>query len=68
MAVFKSSKVSIWPLFLVINELPYKKRMAKENMIFADLWFGDKNLPWQPLSNPFTMNFSCLTKVLAKIF
>lgn len=40
--VFKSSKVSIWPLFLVINELPYEKRMAKENMMFAGLWFGDK--------------------------
>lgn len=40
--VFKSSKVSIWPLYLVINELPYQKRMAKENMIFAGLWFGEK--------------------------
>ena len=40
--VFKSSKVSIWPLFLVINELPYEKRMAKENMPFAGLWFGDR--------------------------
>ena len=29
-------------LFLVINELPYEKRMAKENMIFAGLWFRDK--------------------------
>lgn len=26
----------------MINELPYEKRMAKENMIFAGLWFGDK--------------------------
>ena len=43
---FKSSKVSIWLLFLVINELPYEKRMAKENMIFAGLCFGVKNLPW----------------------
>ena len=24
--VFKSSKVSIWPLYLIINELPYGKR------------------------------------------
>ena len=35
--VFKSSKVSIWPLYLVINELNYSKRMAYENMIFAGL-------------------------------
>jgi len=26
----------------VINELPYEKRLAKENMILAELWFGDK--------------------------
>ena len=40
--VFKSSKVSIWPLYLVINELNYSKRMAYENMIFVGLWFGEK--------------------------
>lgn len=41
-AVFKSSKVSIWPVFLVINELPYKQRMKKENVILASLWFGNQ--------------------------
>ncbi|XP_062599997.1 uncharacterized protein LOC134261585 [Saccostrea cucullata] len=42
--VFKSSKVSVWPLFLVINELPFKLRMFKENMLMAGLWFG-RNKP-----------------------
>jgi hypothetical protein len=41
-AVFKSSIVSVWPLFLVINERPYKIRMKKENMLLASLWFGNK--------------------------
>ena len=40
--VFKSSKVSIWPLYYIINELEYGKRMARENMLFAGLWFGEK--------------------------
>ncbi|XP_032239885.2 uncharacterized protein LOC5514473 [Nematostella vectensis] len=40
--VFKSSKVSIWPLYFVINELQYSKRMSRENMLFAGLWFGEK--------------------------
>lgn len=40
--VFKSSKVSIWPLYFVINELDYHKRIARENMLFAGLWFGEK--------------------------
>ena len=40
--VFKSSKVSIWPLYYIINELEYGKRIARENMLFAGLWFGEK--------------------------
>ena len=39
--IFKSSKFSIWPLYLVINELPYKLRMLKENTLFGGLWFGE---------------------------
>ena len=38
--VFKSSNFSLWPFFLSINELPYKERIKKENMIFAGLWYG----------------------------
>ncbi|VDI70412.1 Hypothetical predicted protein [Mytilus galloprovincialis] len=38
--VFKSSKVAIWPLYLAINELPFKERMKTENMLLAGLWFG----------------------------
>ncbi|KAJ8683858.1 hypothetical protein QAD02_019650 [Eretmocerus hayati] len=39
-ALFRSSKFNIWPLYLVINELPYSERFKKENVIFAGLWFG----------------------------
>ena len=46
--VFKSSKMSLWPIYLVINELPISCRFNKENMI-AGLWFGDKK--------PFMLNF-----------
>lgn len=41
-SVFKSSNVSIWPIYLVINELPYTLRMMKENMILTALWFGNQ--------------------------
>lgn len=40
--VFKSSKVSVGPLYYIINELEYGKRMSRENMLFAGLWFGEK--------------------------
>ena len=47
--VFKSSKVSLWPIFMVINELPYTIRMKPENMLLAGLWFGNR----KPAMNTF---------------
>lgn len=39
---FKSSKFSLWPMYFVINELPYKLLWIRtENMIIAGLWFGE---------------------------
>ena len=38
--VFKSSNFLLWPLYLVVNELPLKKCFSKDNMILAGLWFG----------------------------
>ena len=35
--IFNSSKFSIWPLFLRINEL---RPSLQENMILAGIWFG----------------------------
>lgn len=29
--VFKSSHISIWPLYLTINELPFKERTKRHN-------------------------------------
>lgn len=37
---FKSSKTSIWPIFLMVNELPYRMRKSRENMLMCGLWFG----------------------------
>lgn len=47
--LFKSSKFSIWPVYLMINELPFKQRKQCENMVFCGLWFGD--------SKPFMGSF-----------
>ncbi|CAC5394744.1 unnamed protein product [Mytilus coruscus] len=51
--VFKSCKFSVWPLFMVINELPYKLRMMKENMILAGLWFGNQKPSMSTFLSPF---------------
>ena len=58
--VFKSSKVSIWPLYLVINELNYSKCMAYDNMIFAGLWFGEKKASYVDLPQT-TLTLFCST-------
>ena len=41
--LFKSSKISIWPIFLVINELESKHRYKSENMLLAGIWYSSKN-------------------------
>ncbi|KAF4526479.1 hypothetical protein B566_EDAN013579, partial [Ephemera danica] len=57
-SLFKSSKYSVWPFFLIINELPYALRFLPQNIIFAGLWFG-RNKPHfntflLPLKNSLT--------------
>jgi len=62
--VFKSSNVSVWPLFLVISELPHEKRMAKENMIFAGLRFGDKKSAMATFLKPLYEELLLMGRVL----
>ncbi|KAE8741778.1 hypothetical protein FOCC_FOCC012686 [Frankliniella occidentalis] len=50
--VFKSSKTSMWPMFFVINELPYKMRFKKSNVLIGGIWYGSKpiaNMMLEPL-------------------
>lgn len=57
-SIFKSSSFSIWPLCLVVNELPYKLRTLPENILLVGLWFGkhkpNPNIFLRPLHK--TMN------------
>lgn len=38
--VFKSSKGSMWPVYLCLTSIPPDKRMKLKNIIIAGLWFG----------------------------
>lgn len=51
--IFKSSKTSIWPIFLMVNELPFRMRKQRENMILCGLWFGQEKPPMNMFFNPF---------------
>ncbi|XP_066915002.1 uncharacterized protein [Clytia hemisphaerica] len=39
--VFKSVKSSLWPVLYTINELPFKDRRKKENILISGLWYGE---------------------------
>ena len=58
--VFKSSKMAIWPIYLIINELPYFKRMKSENMIFAGLWFSEKKPAMWTFLKPYVQTLKVL--------
>lgn len=46
-ALYESSKVSAWPVFLSINELPNAQRFKSENILLPAIWCG----PVKPLGN-----------------
>ena len=52
--LYKSSTVSIWPVYLVILNLPPSIRMNSENTILCGLWIGpskpDMNILLSPIS------------------
>lgn len=41
-AISKISNLSIWPVFLQINELPLHERFAIDNVILSDLSVGEE--------------------------
>jgi hypothetical protein len=38
--IFKSSTLSMWPVYMLVNELPPTDRKLKENIIYFGLWIG----------------------------
>lgn len=44
-ALYVSANVSVWPVFVTINELPYKERFKKENILLPVLWCGPTKPP-----------------------
>lgn len=49
--LYESSKCSIWPIQLQINELPLKERVKK--VVLAGLWFGGKKPEMDVFLKPF---------------
>ncbi|XP_041469957.1 uncharacterized protein LOC121419571 [Lytechinus variegatus] len=49
--IFKSSQTSIWPVLVMINELPIK--MRRKNIMLTALWFGESKPEMSVFLKPF---------------
>ena len=50
--LFKSSPVSLWPVYLSINELPPTKRFRRGNQVVAGVWCANKKPMMQTYLTP----------------
>ncbi len=60
-ALFKSSNISLWPIWVTINELPPHVRFNKSNLILAGLWYGDVKPTMTTFLFPFLEEVNMLT-------
>lgn len=52
--LFKSSKVSMWPVYILVNELPpHAERKLRENVLFYGVWISilKKPIMWSFLKS-----------------
>lgn len=59
--VFKSSRTSMSPVYFAINELPFKKRFKKENVLLGGIWYGSKPL-YNLMLKPYLETFKNLRR------
>ena len=59
----KDSKTSIWPIILIVNELPMRRRFSPENLILAGVWPGPK----KPSRSQMTLFLSPLVTELVRL-
>lgn len=59
-ALIRSSSYGVWPVFLVINELPPLQRFSRMNRIFAGLWFGKGKPHFPTFLQPFAISLRTL--------
>lgn len=60
--IFKSSKTSVWPIFLMVNELPYKMRVSREYMLLAGLWCGSSKPQMNMFLSPLHASLQKLSR------
>ena len=60
--IFKSSKGSIWPVYLMSTSIPPHKRTLAENLVVASLWFGPTKPNMTIMLEPILSHISAMEK------
>ncbi|XP_033106567.1 uncharacterized protein LOC117108598 [Anneissia japonica] len=60
-AIFKSSSYSIWPLTMMVNELPYPLR--RKHVLMGGLWFGNGKPHFPTFLKPVIEELNVLSSV-----
>lgn len=58
--IFKSSKGSLWPVYLMVTSIPPHQRSRVDNLIVASLWFGPTKPNMNIMLEPILRNISSL--------
>ncbi|XP_064456969.1 uncharacterized protein LOC135367607 [Ornithodoros turicata] len=61
---FESTKSSVWPIQILINELPI--RMRQSNTLICGLWFAKVHPPVHLFLNAFVQNFKNIGQIVWK--
>ncbi|XP_067019318.1 uncharacterized protein [Acropora muricata] len=54
-ALIRSNGYGVWPVYLVVNEIPPSERFRRCNRIFAGLWFGKGKPHFPTFLRPFSL-------------
>ncbi|XP_046398475.1 uncharacterized protein LOC124165226 isoform X2 [Ischnura elegans] len=55
--LFRSNKLSFWPILFVVNELPYNKRYLPQNVVFGGLWYSPDKPNFKAFMEPLVPSF-----------
>ena len=60
-ALYKSSRIEIWPVYIAINEIPPAERFQCKNIVLWGLWQGRGKPPTNVFMKPFVDEFKVLS-------
>lgn len=66
--LFQSSGISLWPVFLAINEIPPTERFSKKNILIWGLWQGRGKPPFNAYFQQFATDMNALYETGTDVF